>query len=137
MRTVCLVMLAVSFAAADSFDEARKAGAIFESERRWADAAAVYEAALRPDSSAAERFWLLTSLAEVSFERQDYPAARAWLKQAIPQDDSARIRLLNAWGTLELVEGNLTAAERNLGRAAELATSAGSPLDAAAALHNL
>jgi len=140
MRTACLLLLALSLGAADWFEDARKAGAVCESENRWADAATVYEGALRRLGSGApahERFWLLTSLAEVSFERQDYPAARGWLRQAIPQDDAERIRLLNAQGTLELVEGNLTAAERNLKRAADLSASAGNPLDAAAALHNL
>jgi tetratricopeptide (TPR) repeat protein len=45
--------------------------------------------------------------------------------------------LLSAWGTLHLVEGNLTAAERDLSRAVAASESVAKPPDLAAALHNL
>src|SRR5207245_7746801 len=68
--------------------------------------------------------------------------AERWLHQAeqtldgLPADAPERVRLLNAWGTLHLVAGNLTTAERELSRAVQLSQSA-APLDRAAALHNL
>ena len=54
----------------------------------------------------------------------------------LAQDAPERVRLLNAWGTLHLVQGNLTAAERDLSRAVAISDAAAPP-DLAAALHNL
>ena len=118
-------------------------GAALESRGQWDAAAAIYRSALdrlAPDAPAGERFWLQSSLAEVAFEQRDYREARAWLREAevsarkLPEKSPERVRLLNAWGTLHLVEGNLTAAERSLADAARLASAAN---DRAAALHNL
>lgn len=101
------------------------------------EAASVYEAALRElpaEGPAGQRFWLAMSLAEVSFEAREYDAARRWLGRAVPVDDRDRGRVLNARGTLHLVEGNLSAASRDLAGAIELSAD----VDAvAAALHNL
>lgn len=68
--------------------------------------------------------------AEDAFERRQYSTARAALEQAVPGDSSEQARLLNARGTLHLVEGDLASAERELVRALELA-------ELPAALHNL
>ena len=72
--------------------------------------------------------------------QRDYRQARGWLREAeetvrgLPADAPERVRLLNAWGTLYLVEGNAGAAQRNLAAAISRATA---PADRAAALHNL
>jgi tetratricopeptide (TPR) repeat protein len=118
-------------------------GATFERAGQWDQAAAVYRSALDgpgKDGPPPDRFWLQTSLAEVSFESRDYRKARGWLREAeetvrgLPADAPERVRLLNAWGTLYLVEGNAGAAQRNLAAAISRATA---PADRAAALHNL
>ena len=132
-----MLMVCGSFAGAATFEEARRAGRILEADRRWSEAAAVYEAALRDlptTAPAARRFWLVMSVAEVWFEARDYSAARRWLTRAVPVDDVERARLLNASGTLRLVEGNLSGAARELARAVELSPGGDAR---AGALHNL
>jgi tetratricopeptide (TPR) repeat protein len=119
--------------------QARERGAALERERRWEEAAEVYRSALARLSSADardDRIWLLTSLAEISFERREYGEARRWLREAegLDPDAAERVRLLNASGTLHLVEGNLTAAQRDLSQAVAVSAT---PADLAAALHNL
>jgi len=171
MRVAYLLLVAWHVAAADWLQEAKQRGAALETGFHWAEAAGVYESALtrlgaagpraegppaegapaesahaeslHAESVREERFWLLTSLVEIAFERQDYTAARGWLRQAedtlrdVGRDTPARVRLLNAWGTLHLVEGNLTAAEQELSRAVEMSEWLAAPSDLAAALHNL
>jgi len=138
MRIAWFVLLVLPAAGAD----VRQLGADLEATHRWEDAAKLYEASLK-GCDTADRFWLLTSLAEVTFEQQDYAAAERWLVRAeqavsdLPREAPDRVRLLNAWGTLHLVRGNLTAAIRELGRAVELGKSIATPEDQAAALHNL
>jgi tetratricopeptide (TPR) repeat protein len=88
-----------------------------------------------------DRFWLLTSLAEVEFERQEYVRSERWLRQAEQAIDGLaanapeRVRLLNAWGALHLVRGNFRAAERQLSRSVQFGDAV--PEDRAAALHDL
>jgi tetratricopeptide (TPR) repeat protein len=124
---------------ADPLDEVRARGAELEGGRRWTEAAQLYRSALGLAAGQSERFWLLTSLAEVEFERRDYGQAGRWLNQAeevirdLPATAPERFRLLNARGTLHLVQGNLATAEREISRAVEIAQ----PEDRAAALHNL
>jgi tetratricopeptide (TPR) repeat protein len=140
MRFIALIVAALRFAAAGTLEDIRKTGAALEQQGHWSEAAAVYESALRDlgkDAPPSDRFWLVSSLAEISFECKDYGAARSWLHRALPSTEVERLRLLNASGTLRLVEGNLTAASRDLTMAVELAGSVGGPLDLAAALHNL
>jgi tetratricopeptide (TPR) repeat protein len=156
MRIACLLLIPWQLAAADWLPEVKQRGAALEKELHWADAAGVYQSALArlgaeglpaealpAEAARNDRFWLLTSLVEISFERQEYTMARGWLRQAedtlrgLGQDAPERVRLLNAWGTLHLVEGNLTAAERELSRAVEMSESMAAPTDLAAALHNL
>jgi tetratricopeptide (TPR) repeat protein len=146
MRVAWLLLLASNVAAADWLQEARERGTALETEHQWEQAGAVYRQALvrlGPRDLQQDRFWLLTSLAEVAFERQEYGQARGWLQQAedtlrgFGPNAPERVRLLNAWGTLHLVEGNLTAAERDLFRAVAVSESVARPLDLAAALHNL
>lgn len=117
-----------------------------EADSQWEQAASVYQAALArlgEGGGRQNRFWLLSSLGEISFERQEYAQARRWLDQAetvidgLEPDAPEHVRLLNNWASLFLVEGNLTAAEKNLSRAVKLLESAGDPLDLAATLHNL
>jgi tetratricopeptide (TPR) repeat protein len=133
-------------AEADSLRDARQRGAILERDRQWAQAEAVYRSALDrlgSNGSRKDRFWLLTSLAEMSFERQEYGRARGWLRKAedvvgdLGPDSPEQARLLNAWGTLYLVEGNLTAAVQKLSRAVAISESVASRADLAATLHNL
>lgn len=139
-------MLGCHLHAADWLQDAKEKGAAMEREHRWSEAAGIYQSALDRlggDGAPRDRFWLLTSLAEISFERQEYATVGGWLRKAeaalygLDEDTPERVRLLNAWGTLHLVEGNLTAAERDLSRAAGLAESMATPPDLAAALHNL
>lgn len=147
MRLAWLLLLAWHAAAAEDWlREARERGTVLETERQWEQAAAVYRSALTrlgPSGLRQDRFWLLTSLAEVSFERQEYGQARGWLQEAedtlrgLGRDTPERVRLLNDWGTLHLVEGNLTEAERDLAGALAISKSGASPADLAAALHNL
>ena len=145
MKIVWLFLLAWP-GAADWLQEARERGTVLETERQWEQASAVYRSALvRLGRSGLQqdRFWLLTSLAEVSFERQEYGKAHEWLREAegelhgLRQDAPERLRLLNDWGTLHLVQGNLTAAERDLSRALAISESVATPPDVAALLHNL
>jgi tetratricopeptide (TPR) repeat protein len=127
--------------AGDWLWEVRTAGAEMEAAHRWEEAARLYESALGQERSqdTRVRMWLLSSLAEVEFERKAYARSERWLTEAervaerLPANAPERVRLLNAWGTLHLVRGNLTAAERDLSRAAALAEGE----DRAAALHNL
>lgn len=146
MGPVWLLLFGWYSAQADWLREARERGAALETAQQWEQAAVVYQTALaRLDSSGLrqDQFRLLTSLAEVSFERQEYRLARGWLRKAeeaingLGEGAPERVRLLNAWGTLDLVEGNLTAAERELSRAVAISRRGGSPVDLAAALHNL
>jgi tetratricopeptide (TPR) repeat protein len=143
---IAWLLLTCQMASADWLQETRQQGAVLEAEHHWEQAGALYQSALTrlgPSGLLQDRFWLLTSLVEVSFEREEYGQARAWLKEAegalrgIGQDAPERVRLLNAWGTLHLVEGNLTAAERDLSLAVATPESVAAPLDRAAALHNL
>src|SRR6185295_7592855 len=55
----------------------------------------------------------------------------------LDSDAPERVRLLNAWGTIHLVEGAVTAAQRELSQAVELSESIATPPDFGAALHNL
>jgi tetratricopeptide (TPR) repeat protein len=146
VRVVCLFLFGWHLIAGDWLQDVKQRGAIAESRRQWAEAATLYASALeRLDDAGplADRFWLLTSLAEISFERQDYSAARQWLAKAdnvvgsFDENSPERVRLLNAWGTVHLVEGNLTAAQHNLSRAAAISESVATPADLAAVLHNL
>lgn len=143
---MCVLLLAWPTVAADWIHEARERGAVFEAQHEWDQAAAVYRSALarlNPSDPKQDRLWLLTSLVEVAFERQDYEEARRWLHEGLretdasPADSPERIRLLTASGTLNLVEGNLTAAERDLSQAAATSERVATPSDLAAALHNL
>lgn len=112
-------------------------GQLLESHRDWPAAALIYQDALRQESLAhPDRFWLLTSLAQVAFEQQQYPQSRSWLKQGgrfatSPQD---HVRLAAAHAALDLVEGQLVRAERRLIEALNLLPSAP---DQAAILQNL
>ena len=146
MRFAWLLILMCPPGAADSLEQVRQRGAGLEANRQWEQAGAVYQAALGnldPGGSLQDRFWLLTSLLEISFEQHDYRQARRWLHEAekalgdlnpcVPE----RVRLLSAWGTLHLVEGNLTAAERDLSHALAASESVANPPDLAATLHNL
>jgi tetratricopeptide (TPR) repeat protein len=146
VRLALFLIVGWNLDAADWLQEAKERGAGLENERHWTAAAGIYEAALArlgPDGPAKDRFWLLTSLAELAFERQEYVAGGGWLRKAedtlrgLDENTPERVRLLNAWGTLHLVEGNLTAAERDLSRAVALSEFVASPPDVAAALHNL
>jgi len=127
-------------------DQTRQRGALLEANRQWAQAGSVYRTALGnlgPGASLQDRFWLLTSLVEVSFEQHEYGQAFRWLQEAekavgeLSPRTPERVRLLSAWGTLHLVEGNLTAAERDLSRAVAASESVAKLPDLAAALHNL
>jgi tetratricopeptide (TPR) repeat protein len=121
----------------------RERGAELEAAHLWEEAVHLYRSALDdlPAGDTDTRLWLLTSLAEVEFNRQEYGAAERWLHQAgqlpLPGNSPESIRLMTARGTLYLVRGNLTAAERELARALELTASTGLPEDRAARLHNL
>jgi tetratricopeptide (TPR) repeat protein len=143
MRVLWLLLVTLPVEASDPLSEIRARGAELESAHRWEEAASLYRLMLGQAGSCDDRFWLLTSLAEVEFERQDYAQSKRWLHQAaetiegLTTDAPERIRLLNAWGALHLVEGNLTAAERELSRAVELGEPVAPPEDRAAALHNL
>jgi tetratricopeptide (TPR) repeat protein len=143
-REVLLFLLAtLPSAASDRLAEIRLRGAELESAHRWEEAADLYRSMLGQTDGGDSRFWLLTSLAQVEFERQDYAESERWLHQAaeivegLPAEALERVRLLNSLGTLHLVQGNLTEAERDLSRAVELGQSIAPPEDWAAALHNL
>jgi tetratricopeptide (TPR) repeat protein len=145
MKGIWLLLLVWPLVAADWLQEARERGTALENGRQWADACTVYRSALArlgPAGPLADRYWLLTSLAEVTFEQQDYGQTRHWLRAAtdairsLPPDAPEQLRLLTARGALYLVEGNLTAAERDLAQAAASRTSLPAR-DRAAALHNL
>src|SRR5882672_10998990 len=86
MKGALLLIVGMFGAAqADSLREIRQRGAVLERDREWAQAETVYQSALNrlsADASRQDRFWLLTSLAEMSFERQEYGRARAWLRKA-------------------------------------------------------
>lgn len=143
MRMFWLFLVTLPAAASDPLAEIRSRGAELESAHRWEAAASLYRSMLGQSDGRDDRFWLLTSLAEVEFERQDYAQSKRWLHQAaetiegLPAGAPERIRLLNAWGALHLVQGNLTAAERELTRAVELGEPVAPPEDRAATLHNL
>jgi tetratricopeptide (TPR) repeat protein len=145
VRLAWLLIFGCHLYAADWLQEAKERGAGLERDRQWIAAAGLYQSALArlgPDGLPEDRFWLLTSLAEISFESQEYAAGEAWLHKAedtirsLGERAPERVRLLNAWGTLHLVEGNLTAAERDLSRAAALSESVATPPDLVAVLHN-
>jgi tetratricopeptide (TPR) repeat protein len=145
MRFLWVLVAVLPAAGNDWPDEVRRRGAELEAAHRWEEAGELYQSMLG-DLRGADldsRFWLLTSLAEVEFERQDYGQSERWLHQAeqtiegLPSNAPERARLLNAWGTLHLVQGNLTAAERELSRAVHLGEPAAPAEDHAAALHNL
>lgn len=143
MRIAWLFLLVWPAAATDWMQEVRERGAALEGQRQWEQASEVYRSALGRADGSGDRFWLLTSLAEVAFERQEYGLARGWLRDAeavvssFPSDAPERLRLVNAWGTLHLVQGNLTAAERELSSAVVLDESVATAADRAAVLHNL
>jgi tetratricopeptide (TPR) repeat protein len=143
MRIYWLLLVTLPAAASDPLAEIRAQGAELELTHRWEEAAGLYRSMLGQAGGRDDRFWLLTSLAEVEFERQDYAQAKRWLHQAaemiegLPAGAPERVRLLNAWGTLHLVQGDLTAAEQELSRAVELGEPVAPPEDRAAALHNL
>src|SRR5215472_18542376 len=129
MRIFWLLLATLPAAANDPIAEIRARGAELESAHRWEEAAGLYRSMLGQAAGRDVRFWLLTSLAEVEFERQEYAQAKRWLHQAaktiegLPDEAPEHVRLLNAWGTLHLVQGDLTAAERELTRAVELGGS--------------
>ena len=111
MRMAWLLILMWQAGAADSLDRTRQRGALLEANRQWEQAGAVYRAALDnlgPGASLQDRFWLLTSLVEVSYEQQEYGQARRWLQEAeralgeLNPRAPERVRLLSAWGTLHL-----------------------------------
>ncbi len=143
MRIFCLLLVTLPAAASEPLAEIRARGAELELTHRWEEAAGLYRSMLGQTDGREDRFWLLTSLAEVEFERQDYTQAKRWLQQAaqtidgLPAGAPERVRLLNAWGTLHLVQGDLTAAEHELSQAVELGEAVPTPEDRAAALHNL
>jgi tetratricopeptide (TPR) repeat protein len=132
-------ILLLCIAILPGFAGVRELGAELEAAGRWEDAARLYRATLdQSPPTLADRFWLLTSLAEIDFNRQDYDAAERWLHQAEQLGQpSGRPRLLAARGTLHLVRGNLTAAQRDLSQALDLTTADAPPEDRAAVLHNL
>jgi tetratricopeptide (TPR) repeat protein len=146
MRLACwLVLLCLSAWSDDWLKDVRQHGATLEAARQWGQAETVYQVALTRLGAQApwqDRFWLLTSLIEVSFERGHYNCAPGWLYEAEktvpeqPENAPERVRLLDAWGALHLVEGNLTAAERELSRSVALAPP-DAPAEDLAALHNL
>ena len=142
MRIFWLLCAILTAAATEPLAEIRARGAQLESAHRWDEAAKLYRSTLGKATGGDERFWLLTSLAEVEFERQDYAQSERWLNQAaatldgLPEEAPQRFRLLNARGTLHLVRGNLTAAERDISRAVAFGGLV-APEDRAAALHNL
>jgi tetratricopeptide (TPR) repeat protein len=145
MRIPWLLLAVLPVAGRDWLGEVRARGAELEAAHRWGEAGKLYQATLGDSrlTDTGSRFWLLTSLAELEFERQDYAQAKRWLYQAeqtidgLPAEAPERVRLFNAWGTLHLVQGNLTAAERELSRSARLGESTAPAEDRAAALHNL
>jgi tetratricopeptide (TPR) repeat protein len=140
-----LLLAVLPIAGKDWFADVRARGAELEAAHQWAEAAKLYQSTLDhlPADDLNSRFWILTSLGEVNFERRDYAQSERWLHQAdqtirgLPADAPEHVRLLNAWGTLHLVRGNLTAAQQELSRAVELTVRVGRPEDHAAALHNL
>ena len=79
MNIVWLLLFASQAAAADWMREVRERGAKLESEHQWEQAGDVYRTALTklgPGGSHQDRFWLLTSLGELSFEQHEYGLAR-------------------------------------------------------------
>lgn len=146
MRIAWLLLVVWPAVAADWLQEIKERGAALEAELQWEHAGDLYRSALArmgPGGSQPDRFWLLTALAEVSFERHEYGESRRWLREAedslrgMSEGAPQRARLLSARGTLYLVEGNLTAAEQDLSRAVAISESVATPPDLAAVLHNL
>ena len=107
-------------------------GAALENERKWDEAAAVYQAAL--DRCTDRCSWLLTSLGEMAFNRGEYREARRWFDRAKDTGGVGSGRLLGASGALHVVEGRLKEAERDLIAAIRLNEDLES---VAVALHNL
>jgi tetratricopeptide (TPR) repeat protein len=143
MRIFCVLLAFWTAAASDRLRDVRERGAALESEKRWKEAAELYRSALQRTEStdAGDRLWLLMSLADMAFERQDYAQTEAWLRQAevegLELNGPERVRLLSNWGALHLVQGKLTAAERELSQSLQLGENVSAPEDRAAALHNL
>lgn len=143
MRVFWLFLAVLPAVASDPLAQTRARGLELESAHRWQEAAGLYRSMLEQVDGRDSRFWLLTSLAEVEFEGGGYAQSERWLHQAaetiegLPTEAPEHVRLLNALGTLHLVQGNLSAAERELSRAVELGQSIAPPEDRAAALHNL
>src|SRR5947207_5938966 len=100
MRIFWVLVATLPVAASDPLAEMRAWAAEFESAHRWEEAASLYRSMLGQAGSCDDRFWLLTSLAEVEFERQDYAQSKRWLHQAaetiegLTTDAPERIRLL-------------------------------------------
>jgi len=143
MRVFWLLLAILPASASDPLSQTSVRGAELESAHRWQEAADLYRSALEQANRRDSRFWLLTSLAEVEFDRRSYAQSERWLNQAaktiegLPVTAPEHARLLNALGTLHLVQGNLIAAELELSHAVELGKSTAPPEDRAAALHNL
>src|SRR5882724_10857600 len=100
MSIAWLFLLVLSAAGNDWLDEVRERGAKLETAHRWEEAGKLYQSMLG-DARAADvhnRVWLLTSLAEVEFERQQYARAERWLQQAgqtldrLPANAPERVR---------------------------------------------
>jgi len=144
MRIFCVLLAFWTATASNRLRDVRERGAALESEKRWEEAAELYRSTLQGTESmdAADRLWLLMSLAAMAFERQDYTQTEVWLRQAeqvegLEENGRERVRLLGNWGALHLVQGKLTAAERELSRSVQLGEKIAAPEDRAAALHNL
>src|SRR4051812_14716590 len=124
-------MLLASGCLADG--DVRQRGAALEQQGHWEQAEALYRVELnRTDVAPQDRFWLLTSLGEIAFDRGEYGESRRWLYQAedvaraLGPEDPSHVRLLTARGTLHLVDGNLTAASADLIQAVAIGRA---PLD--------
>lgn len=136
--------LIVLLNAAISISDLQSQGAKLESERRWADAAALYTNTLKnPSLAPTVKFWLQMSSSEMAFHQGNYRQAKLHLNQAEQtlQLDSSQpdswIRLWNAKASLLLVEGKLTAAANELTRAANLAETSPDKTALPALFHNL
>lgn len=133
---IAIILLALNTChAADLLQITQTQAAAFERNRQWAEAAAVYRAALEqggPALSATNQFVLRLALSEMAFNQRDYAESRRWLRQAEPfvPTPEARVSFFNARAALHIVEGNLSAARRDLDAAAAIAPSA-------ATLHHL
>jgi tetratricopeptide (TPR) repeat protein len=146
MRTALLTLLLCNAASATWLAKVLENGRRLEAKREWDRAEAAYKAALiecELRDCHHERFWLQTSLAEMAFNQSDYVRSERWLKAAEdylrkrPANDPDRIRLLSAKAALHLVEGRLTAAERDLSAAAAIARRNEASFFLAGILHNL